>query len=58
MKHPKRGKKVPLEILAARKANREIERLLFGDGFHVRTKIKKSKKVYCRKKKHPEHPTI
>ena len=47
-----KNKKVPLEILAARKANREIERLLYGNGFHARTKIKKSKKVYCRKKKH------
>lgn len=48
----KRNKKVPLELLAARKANREIERLLHGDGFHSRTKIKKSKKVYSRKRKH------
>ena len=50
----KRKKKrlIPLELLAARKANREIERLLFGDGFHARMRVKKSKKVYCRKKKH------
>jgi len=52
MKIGKRNRKVPLEILAARKANREIERILHGDGFHARTKIKKSKKVYSRKRKH------
>lgn len=45
-------KRASIEILAARRANREIERLLYGNGFHARTKIKKSKKVYCRKKKH------
>ena len=55
MRIGKRKMKIPLEILAARKANREAERLLLGDGFHARTKIKKSKKVYCRKKKHPKH---
>lgn len=48
-----RRRKVPIEILAARKANREIEQLLLGDGFHARTRIKKSKKVYSRKRKHP-----
>lgn len=50
----KSKKKIPLELLAARKANREIERQLLGDGFHARTKIKKSKKVYSRKRKHRE----
>lgn len=45
-------KKIPHELLAARRANREIERILHGDGFHARTKIKKSKKVYNRKRKH------
>ena len=45
-------KHVPLELLAARRANREIERLLYGDGFNARTRIKKSKKVYSRKRKH------
>jgi len=49
-------KKVPLELLAARRANREIERLLHGDGFHARTRIKKSKKVYSRKAKHRGQP--
>ena len=47
-----RRRKVPIEILAACKANREIEQLLLGNGFHVRTRIKKSKRVYCRKRKH------
>lgn len=41
-----------MELLAARKANREMERLLLGDGFHARTRIKKSKKVYSQKVKH------
>lgn len=41
-----------MELLAARKANREMERLMLGDGFHARTRIKKSKKVYSRKAKH------
>lgn len=45
-------KKIPLELIAARRANRETERILHGDGFHARTKIKKSKKVYSRKRKH------
>ncbi|MBQ7711624.1 MAG: hypothetical protein IJT39_07355 [Bacteroidales bacterium] len=53
MKPRKRNKKIPLEILAARRANREIEQLLHGDGFHARTRVRKSKKVYCRKRKHP-----
>lgn len=52
MKKAKRNKKVPLEILAARRANRDIEQLLLGDGFHARARIMKSKKVYCRKRKH------
>ena len=52
MRKRKRNKKVPMELLAARKANREMERLLLGDGFHARTRIKKSKKVYSRKTKH------
>lgn len=52
------AKKSPPELLAARKANRELERLLLGDGFHARTRIKKSKKLYCRKKKHSEQPVF
>lgn len=52
MKKSKKKKAIPIEILAARKANREIEQLLLGDGFHVRTRIKKSKRVYSRKRKH------
>ncbi|MBQ3787296.1 MAG: hypothetical protein II849_00645 [Bacteroidales bacterium] len=52
MKKFKHKKNLPLEILATRRANRELERLLFGNGFHARTRIKNSKKVYTRKKKH------
>ena len=52
MKHSNKKKRIPLELRAARMANREIERLLLGDGFHSRTRIKKSKKVYSRKEKH------
>lgn len=52
MKKIRKNRKVPIEILAARKANREIEQLLLGNGFHARTRIKKSKRVYCRKRKH------
>jgi hypothetical protein len=55
MKKFKRKKNLPLELLAARRANREIERILHGDGFHARTKIKKSKKVYSRKRKHRDN---
>lgn len=52
MKSRKRNRKVPVEILAVRRANREVERMLLGEGFHTRTRIKKSKKVYSRKRKH------
>ena len=52
MKVIKKNKKVPIEILAARKANRELEQLLFGEGFHSCTRIKRNKKTYCRKRKH------
>ena len=52
MKPRKRRRKVPMELIAVRKANREIERLLLGDGFHARTRVKKSKKIYSRKRKH------
>lgn len=58
MKPKKKRSKIPIELLAARKANRELEQLLYGDGFHARTKIIISKKVYCRKKKHPKQPTF
>ena len=58
MKPKKRRSKILPELLAARKANREVDRLLLGDGFHARTRIKKSKKLYCRKKKHPEPPAF
>ena len=52
MKLRKKTRKVPLELLAARKANREIEQILLGDGFHTHTHIKRSKKIYTRKRKH------
>lgn len=52
MKKSKKKGAIPLEILAARKANREIEQQMLGDGFHARTRIKKSKKSYSRKRKH------
>ena len=52
MRLQKKSHKTPLAILAIRKGNREAEWLLMGDGFHARTRIKKSKKVYSRKKKH------
>ena len=55
MKSRKHNNKVPLELLAARRANREIECLLLGDGFHAHTKIKKNKKVYSRKRKHRDN---
>lgn len=57
MKRSKKSKISP-ELLAARKANREIERLLLGDGFHARTRIKKSKKIYSRKKKHHKRDDV
>lgn len=58
MKRKKKRSEIPLELLAARKANREIEQLFLGDGFHARTRIKKSKKLYCRKKKHKTEPGL
>lgn len=58
MKRKKKRSEIPLELLAARKANREIEQLLLGDGFHARSRIKKSKKLYCRKKKHKTEPGL
>ena len=35
-------------IKATRKGNREAEREILGDGFHVRTRIVRSKKRYYR----------
>ena len=52
MKNHKKNRKVPLALIAVRKGNREAERDLLGDGFHARTHVKKSKKVYSRKAKH------
>lgn len=45
-------KKIPLQLLAVRKANRDAEKELLGAGFHVRTKVVKNKKRYTRKQKH------
>lgn len=39
-------------IKAMRRGGRESEMELLGPGFHSRTKIHKSDKVYTRKKKH------
>ena len=53
----KRGKKtIPPELLAARIANRELERDTLGDGFHARTRAKRNRKIYTRKKKHKDSP--
>ena len=52
MKNHKKNRKVPLALIAVRKGNREAERELLGDGFHARTRVRKSKKVYSRKAKH------
>jgi hypothetical protein len=40
------------ELKAVRRGNREAEFEIFGPGFHSKTKIKKSKKLYSRKIKH------
>lgn len=48
----KQQRKATIQILAVRKGNRLAEREILGDGFHCRTRIKKSKKVYSRKNKH------
>ena len=44
--------KISKELKAVRKGNREAEFEIFGPGFHSKTKIKKSKKLYSRKIKH------
>jgi hypothetical protein len=43
---------IPNELKAVRRGNREAEFEIFGPGFHSKTKIKKSKKLYSRKIKH------
>lgn len=50
----KKKRKVPSILIAVRKGNREAEREIMGDGFHVKTKIRKSKRVYSRKEKHKD----
>jgi len=52
MKKKKKRKRIPDQLLAARKGNREAERELLGDGFHSRTRVRRSKKLYTRKRKH------
>ncbi len=44
MKVNKKNGRISIELIAARKANREIEQIVYGAGFHSRTRIKKSKK--------------
>lgn len=56
MKPRKKKSKVPIELIAVRRADREIDRMLHGDGFHARTRVKKSKKLYTRKRKHRNLP--
>lgn len=57
MKNKKNKKrKLPAQILAVRKGNREAEREILGDGFHARTRTTKNKRLYSRKAKHPQHP--
>jgi hypothetical protein len=50
----KSKKKIPPELLAARIANRELERELLGDGFHSRTHLRHNRKIYTRKQKHKD----
>lgn len=52
MKQHKKRKAIPDQLLAIRKGNRDAEREILGDGFHVRTRIVRSKKRYYRKSKH------
>lgn len=47
----KRKKRIPDLLKAVRKGNREAEFELYGPGFHSKTKIVKSKKIYSRKTK-------
>ena len=46
----KRKKKVPPELLAARKGNRDADFELFGPGFHTKDRVVDSRKKYNRKK--------
>lgn len=41
-----------MEIIAARIANREMEREFLGDGFHVRVRAVRNRKRYTCKTKH------
>ncbi|MBR1517827.1 MAG: hypothetical protein IJ620_06805 [Bacteroidales bacterium] len=48
----KKKKKVPLQVLAARMANRELEQERLGSGFHAKDRAVRNKKRYTRKTKH------
>lgn len=52
LKKKLRKRKVPVEIIAARIANREMERETLGDGFHAKVKAVRNKKRYTRMAKH------
>lgn len=52
LKKKRQRKKIPPELLAARIVNRQLERETLGDGFHSRTRAKRSRKLYTRKAKH------
>lgn len=44
-----KSRKIPSAVIAARKAEREIEFEILGNGFHARTRVAKNKKKYSRK---------
>ena len=46
----RRKRKIPIELLAARKGNRDADFELYGPGFHSKEKTVDSKKKYNRKK--------
>ena len=49
-----RKKQVTLDdyIRASRRGNREAEQEMLGPGFHARSRVHVSKKLYTRKRKH------
>ena len=52
-RHKAKGQTLNLDaVKAMRKGNREAEQDLLGPGFHSRTHVHTSKKVYTRKEKH------
>ena len=46
----KRKHKLPIELIAARKGNRDGEFEVFGPGFHCKDRAVSSRKKYNRKK--------